>query len=590
MDELNLVDLIDKRFIAKYYPVLAILNKSQIKQYYIKKGEKKGMLLSNLHIRQIVQNEYFNIEFYQSQNQDLRSMSPIQLVNHYIDYGKREGRVVSKKHVSILTNNPEFDITVYKSQNPDLCNMDDIQLLQHYIDYGEREGRFCTKTSFIKICIIYIYYEIKNKQQNQNNLAFFIKYGLDKSRWKDMNITTLFVINGDKCEVLLPQTDDVHILFNSNPDNHNDDKSYQLGVDYFTNKYNDTIDSLFTHVCLINVSNFGPLSQDINMADHWIYQLITASSIDGNSTISNKIPVIDCNKTDIFGKYDATFLKDKLNYKNDIFDISNYNRLFYKINNKCIIYAHYDKDNIIKQYVLETLVMFAQLGYDILFYTTSTIITNYDEEYLPFKINYFPLNYGAGTDWYIWLDGCNKLKSQSYKYDWITLINDSMLIGINGIENMKETIDAMEHKNVDFWGHWDSNEIKYHIMSSFYVLKYKMIDYFILFCQQFLIPCKTKQEIILNCETKFTLFLKSGGFTTGVVIEENSLPHLNCHTPSHNPLNIDSWMNNKRAFGIKWKYVLEHLSDKHINNEFKERLRYMYLGKCIDVATIFNVK
>ena len=116
--------------------------------------------------------------------------------------------------------------------------------------------------------------------------------------------------------------------------------------------------------------------------------------------------------------------------------------------NLCLEHLKQYAMNIIKQYVLETLAIFAQLGYDILFYTTSSIINNYDEEYLPFKINYFSSNHGAGTDWYMWLAGCKQLKSQSKKYDWVTLINDSMLIGINGIENMKETIHEMEHKDL----------------------------------------------------------------------------------------------------------------------------------------------
>jgi hypothetical protein len=459
-----------------------------------------------------------------------------------------------------------------------------LQLMYHYLKINTK---LYDNIIINRICIIYIYYEVKNKQQNQNNLAFFIKYGLDQSRWRDMNITTLFIINSPQCEVLLPQMNNVHILYNTNV--HDDEKSYKIGIDYFTNKYNTTICNLFTHICLINVNTFGPTYADSNMSHHWLDPLLKDSSISATSTISNNVAIIDCNKSHIFGNYNDDFLKFKLNYKEGIFDISNYTDFFNKTNNKCIIYAHYDKDNIIKQYVLKTLAIFAQLGYDILFYTTSSIINNYDKEYLPFKINYFDLNHGSGTDWYMWLAGCNQLKLQLNKYDWITLINDSMLIGINGIENMKETIHEMENKDVDFWGHWDSTEINYHIMSSFFVLKYNVIDSFIVFCKQFLIPCKTRKDIILYCETKFTQYLKEAGFKTAVVIEETSLPNVNVHTPSHHPFNIEHWINNKKAFGIKWKYVLPYLAEKPLNNEFKEMLQLIYIGNCVGINNIFRV-
>lgn len=596
MNDTLLDNLIDKQFIHTYHSDLSHMPKSRLKQHYMRKGHKEGRMLSNLHIQQIVRNRYFNIDFYKSHYDDTNNKNMLDVINHYITSGKQEGRIVSKTHAAILTNNTDFDIDFYKLHNPDLHKMTPAQLVAHYIRFGKAEGRIICEPKVDnisinrkKIFIIYIYYEVKNKQQNQNNLAFFIKYGLDKSRWRDdIDVTTLFIINGHQCEVLLPEMGRVHVLYNTNTNEHDDEKSYKTGIDYFTNKYNNMICNLFTHVCLINVRNFGPTYADINMSNHWLDPLLNDSSIMVTSTISDKLPIIDCNKSQIFGNYDEYLLKLKLNYKEGIFDISNYKDFFNKPNNKCVIYAHYDKDNIIKQYVLETLSIFAQLGYDIQFYTTSCMINNYDAEYLPFKINYLSLNYGAGSDWYMWLDGCKQLRTQSNNYDWVTLINDSMLIGINGIGNMQETIHEMENKDLDFWGHWDSSEISYHIMSSLYVLKYNVIDYYIRFCDEFLISCKTKQDIILRCETKFTLYLNANGFKSEAVIQETSYPLVKkIPTPSHNPVNIGYWINNKRAFGIKWKYVLANLADKLLNNEFKERLKLIHIGKCLGINNIF---
>lgn len=86
-----------------------------------------------------------------------------------------------------------------------------------------------------KVCIIYVYYEKKNRHKNQTNLAFFIKYGLDKSRWKDIDTTTLFVINGRQCEVSIPERDDI-IVWRRDYQGEYDIGSYRLGIEYVEKK------------------------------------------------------------------------------------------------------------------------------------------------------------------------------------------------------------------------------------------------------------------------------------------------------------------------------------------------------------------
>ena len=66
------------------------------------------------------------------------------------------------------------------------------------------------KTS--KIGIIYVYYERQNEQKNQTNLSFFLKYGLANDKWMNLNIESLFVINGHQCEVVFPKKPNIHVL------------------------------------------------------------------------------------------------------------------------------------------------------------------------------------------------------------------------------------------------------------------------------------------------------------------------------------------------------------------------------------------
>ena len=527
-------------------------------------------------------------------------MTDEQLVNHYIEYGKSEGR---------LPNN--LDVDFYRKNHQDLQHMTDDQLLHHYFEYGKSEGRLPKKQvddviiRRVKICIIYVYSEEKNEQQNQTNLNFFLKYGLDKSRWRDVDITTLFIINGSQCEVLLPTANNIHVFNRDNSSNYDGIKYFEHkyknpwydGIKYFENKYNTPIYSTFTHLCLINSRSFGPVYED-GLDRHWT-DALEYSNITTFNTLYDYTNQINTSCGDnIFTMYQPDYVKTKLYYKDLLPSITD-NTLFVGNNSKCLIYAHYDADNIIKHYVIETLIIYAKLGYDIMFYTSSKTINNYDETYLPFKINYYPnKECGGGTDWYIWVDGCIKLQSQNVVYTWIALLNDSMIIGINGIDNMANTISEMENSNVDFWGHCDSSEISYHIMSSMYNFKYPILDYFIDFATTNLNKSITKADIVINCETKWTMFLQQHGFTTGAVIDTNAYPFqppkifrydINnvINVPSHNPMNISSWINNERAFGVKWKYILPYLKEVNLNNEIKERLKYIHIGKYIGYQVHF---
>ena len=453
-------------------------------------------------------------------------------------------------------------------------------------EQAAREQAKAAERAKLKICIIYVYYERKNEQKNQANLAFFIKYGLDKSRWRDMDITTLIMINGHQCEVTLPDHPKFHIQYVDYVDNN--DNLYKQGIDYLNTKYG-TIDlkTRFSSLYLLNSNSFGPIYHE-GKERHWTDELTNNSHLYSKMNDTNLL-IFDCYNTPVFGSLNEEYLKAKLDYKEAIFNIVDYKNFFNKTtNNRCIIYSHFDSDNIIKQYVLESLVLFARLGYDILFYTNSTSINNYDSSFLPFIINYYNTsNIGPGTDWYMWYTGCKRIIHEPFKYERVTLMNDSMLFNINGFENMRQTIKRIHNSNCDVWGHWDSNEINYHIMSSFIEFKHYVLSYFIDFCDANLFECKTKLDVIFNCETKFVEYIQSHGFKTDVVVKSTTLNNY-CTTPSHNPLNIKKWINNPWCFGVKWKYIISYMENNQsfLNTEIKERLRYIHIGKTVGIKEI----
>jgi hypothetical protein len=538
-------------------------------------------------------------------NYELYLITDTYRLNHNIDFKKYDNLIEyqNKDYLHINLN----------------CNiLFDFNYSNYNIDNTSINTNTCTSVydNHHKICIIYNYCEIKNETKNQTNLAFLVNYGLDKDIWQNTNIdiTVLVMING-KCEVLLPERSDIHIIQGN--------KFYSVSdaIIYFENKYKIPIENQFTELFIINLdmvnneSTTGPI-YDNNLNNHWLYPFLSIQTdniiycnncalIKLKSIYNYNNKITDISNTNIFNNsnYDDNikFINKKLGYNLLLPNITECHNLINKnkTNKSCVIYCHYDNDNIIKDYVIQNLIILAILGYDIIFYTSSSEITNYDEHKLPFEINYYPnQNCGGGTDWYMWLDGSKKIKNQENKYDWIMFVNDSCILGINGTDNMKKSIDMMRNLDIDMWGHWDSSEIEYHYQSCFYEFKSYILDKFIEFAEKNLIQSTTKCEIVMNCETKFITYLHNNNIKTDIVIKEKdnkfkvSLSQnyyrdiIICG--SQNPLNMPRWINDEKTFIIKWKYNLHYLNKKNISNEFRELLRFIHIGEYNNYKNIFQ--
>ena len=579
-----------------------------------------------------------------------------------------------------------------------------------------------------KIGIIYVYYERKNEQKNQTNLSFFIKYGLDEKLWKKLNITTLFVINGHQCEVLIPSKPKIHVL---KEDNCSDWEGWYNGIKYFEGVEKKNIWEIFDYLCLINASATGPIYES-NINDHWlmpfynkiikddavlcspcisflrhldgptvvpimslvkcsepIMNLLTNIKIyvkpHNNTVLGKKIDKVDAVCTGeyglslalINGGYRVTsllynfdchnpvnwgingftepdrymsfngqhvplstifikniwrwnngyvslpllynqcvdFIFKKLDMKdvfNDYKDDTNYNYsviklepgihgmiqdwksyeeyykkygvaeeriMFHKFkqhSDSFLIYAHYDSENMIKDYVIQTIKIFIYLGYNILFYTSSSKIENIDQ--VTFKINFVKNEY-AGTDWKIWLHGCRSLIDENVNTSYVFLLNDSIILPIHGIENFKNTITKMRN-TCDFWGHWDSNDIEWHIIGTPIEFKYNMIHDVVKFIEDKIKLCTStdKHFFIHNVEVKFAKYLIDKGYKHNVVINVNTLNQtLTC--PVFHPDNIYKWINNPDSFGFKWKYMISYLSKNKVSPELNYLTRYLHYGK-----------
>jgi hypothetical protein len=242
--------------------------------------------------------------------------------------------------------------------------------------------------------------------------------------------------------------------------------------------------------------------------------------------------------------------------------------------NGCLIYAHYDSNNIVRDYVIQIIQTFRYLGYDVLFFTACEKLINIS--FLPCKV-FYTSNNGAGTDWKIWFLGCEYLIKNNIKYNYVFLLNDSIILPVNGIDNFKKTIIDMRQRS-DFWGHWESNEIEWHIIGTPIEFNYKMIEHVTLFIKQRLPRCSTREDFITKIEVKFAKYLTNKGYKHNTVIKKTILNN-NVSCPVFNPVNLYKWINDPSTFAIKWKYSLSYLNKNNVSKELNYLTKYLYYGK-----------
>tara|TARA_B100000767_G_scaffold127261_1_gene121221 strand:- start:5365 stop:7332 length:1968 start_codon:yes stop_codon:yes gene_type:complete len=235
-----------------------------------------------------------------------------------------------------------------------------------------------------------------------------------------------------------------------------------------------------------------------------------------------------------------------------------------KENKQVAIYCHFDKDNIIKDYVIQGLKTLIILEYDIIFCTTSSEIKNIK---LPIKINYFKNIKGikSGNDLFMFYQILKK--NMVFKYEWILFINDSILFPIYGIKEMKNTI-LKKRQNNDFWGLYLSNECSFiHLCSCFIEYNTKSAKILKYFYENELHKNSTSFELIKNIESIQTKFLVFRNLRMGYVISYKSLDYTG-DSIMFNPKNTKKYINNKNCFGIKWKYIGNYLDYDKLNNPY----------------------
>jgi hypothetical protein len=247
-------------------------------------------------------------------------------------------------------------------------------------------------------------------------------------------------------------------------------------------------------------------------------------------------------------------------------------------NKGIVLYFYYDPEDILRDFAIIALKSLIQVGYDIYFCTTCNILCNVDN--LPFKIHYFK-NYGQGSEMIYWLKVLkNKYNIFKTKYEWIMLVNETVLFPINGLENFINTINSMRSKS-DFWGHWESYENNHHLISSLIEFNIKIIpDLIDFYTIKLSVQNRPRSYYILEMETKQTLYLINKGYKYASVIPYESLifsEKLEC--PIFHPDIMYQWLNRSETFAVKWKYMNNFINPAKFNNNiFNWISKYIHFG------------
>lgn len=171
------------------------------------------------------------------------------------------------------------------------------------------------------------------------------------------------------------------------------------------------------------------------------------------------------------------------------------------------VFAHFDKDNIVDEYVLFYLRDIRKVADRVVFVSASSLNSETISR-LKNICDSVIIRKNEGYDFASWQTA---LKSETLKdFDELILCNDSVYGPLLPLELV---FGAMRGESCDFWGMTGSHDIAYHIQSYFLVFKKTILDsgVFQKFWESTNIP-QSKKEVIKLCEIGLSQTLLSAGF------------------------------------------------------------------------------
>ena len=137
------------------------------------------------------------------------------------------------------------------------------------------------------------------------------------------------------------------------------------------------------------------------------------------------------------------------------------------------LFAHYDLNGIIDDYVIYYLKELAKVQLDIVFITVCEKIN--DKELIKIKkyVTHVVVRENIGYDFGSWKIGYDYLIENDIPVETLTFVNDSVYGPFN---NLSHIYNKMNDKNFDVWGLTDNYYSTYHLQSYFLVFNKKVIN------------------------------------------------------------------------------------------------------------------
>jgi lipopolysaccharide biosynthesis protein len=176
--------------------------------------------------------------------------------------------------------------------------------------------------------------------------------------------------------------------------------------------------------------------------------------------------------------------------------------------NRLCIFAHYDRDNLVDDYILYYLEGLKRVSSYMIFVSTSRISES-EISRVETICDRVMLRDNVGYDFMSWQMGIKAIVSLA-DFDELVLCNDSVY---GPIYPLSSIFDAMTQKDCDFWGMTDSYQIAYHLQSYFLVFKKNLAlsrafrDFWDSVSLQ-----KSKDDVIRKYEVGMTQTFVSAGF------------------------------------------------------------------------------
>ena len=194
------------------------------------------------------------------------------------------------------------------------------------------------------------------------------------------------------------------------------------------------------------------------------------------------------------------------------------------LNKRMAVFAHYDRDGIVDDYVIYYLTSLRKVSDFIVFVSTAELSPK-ELGKAQCLVNVAIQRENLGHDFFSYKTGFDELKKRGlHSCSEVILCNDSVYGPLYPIEEM---FTAMERTDADFWGVTESHEMAHHLQSYFMVFRRSVfLSAAFLGFWAYMEPLSDRVEIVRRYEVGLSQLLEVHGFRFAVFVKAGAFSSL----------------------------------------------------------------